>query len=448
MFTHSARVLSVLILVGCGGNVSSGAGNNTGAQAGGDPTPDASPEVTTTTPATYDGKGFVVHEWGTNTVVVGSDGSLQRGLHHEEEDLPSFVYDRMKQGEVSVEVKMETPVTYFYSDTPRSVTVNVGFPKGLFSQWYPKVQRFEPGLVTETAGKRDPFMDPTFPYASDTCRVKALTPQNGILDWGKVDILARDEAITAPDAPLDKYTWGYARNVASNGVRVAGSESEKFLFYRGLGNLPMGVTITSKGENQVHLDNGDASEAVGTVFVLDVTTTGAAFVAHEEGIAPGGSLDETAPAPTLSLDDYASKLATAMTDALVKSGLYRDEATGMVNTWSRQWFRTPGIRVLYLAPPSWTDAQIPLSITPKPDKQVRVMVIRNEVLTPALEEIDLKAATTFDSDESAAKAYFLGLGRFAEPRLRRALQRLGSTPTAAKALLATLEGPDATRASE
>src|SRR6185295_344671 len=29
----------------------------------------------------YPGSGFVVHEWGTNTVVVGSDGSLQRGLH-------------------------------------------------------------------------------------------------------------------------------------------------------------------------------------------------------------------------------------------------------------------------------------------------------------------------------------------------------------------------------
>ncbi len=36
-----------------------------------------------------------MHEWGTDTVVVGSDGSLQRGLHHEEEDLPAFVYDRL-----------------------------------------------------------------------------------------------------------------------------------------------------------------------------------------------------------------------------------------------------------------------------------------------------------------------------------------------------------------
>ena len=73
----------------------------------------------------YAGKGFVVHEWGTNTIVVGSDGSMQRGLHHEEEDLPAFVYDRLKAGALgtSVDVKMETPITYFYSDKPLQAQV-------------------------------------------------------------------------------------------------------------------------------------------------------------------------------------------------------------------------------------------------------------------------------------------------------------------------------------
>src|SRR4051794_16088827 len=56
----------------------------------------------------YPGSGFIVHEWGTDTIVVGSDGSLQRGLHHEEEDLPGFVYDRTKATMLpgSVAVKM------------------------------------------------------------------------------------------------------------------------------------------------------------------------------------------------------------------------------------------------------------------------------------------------------------------------------------------------------
>ena len=78
----------------------------------------------------YPGTGFRVHEWGTNTIVVGSDGSMQRGLQHEEEDLPSFVYDRRREDlQEEFDVKMETPVTYFYSDRPLTVNVGVNFPK-------------------------------------------------------------------------------------------------------------------------------------------------------------------------------------------------------------------------------------------------------------------------------------------------------------------------------
>src|SRR5262245_10897071 len=78
---------------------------------------------------------FVVHEWGTFTNVVGSDGTIQPGLHHEEEDLPPFVADRMTQGQVTpslIQQKMETPVTYFYAPASRRVSVKVGFPRGLF----------------------------------------------------------------------------------------------------------------------------------------------------------------------------------------------------------------------------------------------------------------------------------------------------------------------------
>src|SRR5438309_1702131 len=66
-------------------------------------------------------EGFVVHEWGTLTSVTGSDGVLLPGLHHEEEDLPAFVADRLAQAKADPSIvldptkqKMETPVTYFY----------------------------------------------------------------------------------------------------------------------------------------------------------------------------------------------------------------------------------------------------------------------------------------------------------------------------------------------
>src|SRR5690349_2772394 len=123
--------------------------------------------------AAYPGKGFVVHEWGTDTVVVGSDGSLQRGLHHEEEDLPSFVYDRVRAGTLpgstSVHVKMETPVTYFYSDKPMKARVQVAFPSGVLTQWYPAVASFYPWVAEANAAPglasgADPVLGPAFPW--------------------------------------------------------------------------------------------------------------------------------------------------------------------------------------------------------------------------------------------------------------------------------------------
>ena len=47
----------------------------------------------------------------------------------------------------SVTIKMETPVTYFYSPAPLLVNVRVDFPKGVLTQWYPGVTAFLPPLA-------------------------------------------------------------------------------------------------------------------------------------------------------------------------------------------------------------------------------------------------------------------------------------------------------------
>jgi hypothetical protein len=401
----------------------------------------------------YAGHGFIVHEWGTDTIVSGSDGSLQRGLHHEEEDLPAFVYDRVKAGkELSTYVKMETPVTYFYSDKPLQVTAQVRFTHGLFSQWYPEVKAMLPGIANPGAASpspvlpadyADPFLDVHFPFVQPTCAayyeaalqsgdaLSGYDPPNGLLDWGTVDVLARGAAAGGPDAPLDQYTWSYARQVDSNAVRTAAGQSEKFLFYRGLGDFALPVKATAQAGGAVTLAN-TASAPVGTVFVLNVGASGGAFVEHPEGIAPGGALADVAPAlaGAPGLDAFVQSLGDAVGRALTAAGLYGDEAAAMVNTWKRQWFRTPGVRVLYLAPQSWTDASIPLSIQPVPDATTRVMMIRVEVLTRELEQSDQDQAKLLASSATAAQgqAYFTALGRFAEPRLRRALGLLGSPP--------------------
>jgi hypothetical protein len=451
--------LTLLALAACGAVAPSG-------RAGGEPTNGASPNPATpgdpasssqgaAPQAKYPGSGFVVHEWGTNTIVVGSDGTMQRGLHHEEEDLPSFVYDRLKAGGelgTSVDVKMETPVTYFYSDKPLTAKVSVTFPLGVFTQFYPAVRDFYPGLAQPGGAVVDPVMDPHFTSANATCSAqyadgKAIA--NGLLDWGTVSVLPRGSAIAPADAPLDRYTWSHARAVDANplGVQVTGkdattsTQNERFLFYRGLGNLSFPVGLSAQRDGTVVASNTGKAKMPGAVFFLDVGADTGAFVVHPEGIDPAGELREPVGAGgARPMDAYVDALGTAMTAELDKTGLYHDEAVAMVNTWKRQWFTTPGRRVLYLAPTEWTDAQIPLKIDPAPAQILRVMVIRVEVITVALEIDDVTHVEALETDYPTGEAHFKALGRFAEPRLRRAMQLFPSSGAGAQKLLTEIAG--------
>ena len=455
---HGALALLLVSLVpACGGAVAVDAGGSGNAAA----PHEAPPVPETTTPdaqdLAYPGSGFVVHEWGTDTVVVGSDGSLQRGLHHEEEDLPGFVYDRIKAGSLeastSVHVKMETPVTYFYSGAPLTANVSVAFPMGVLTQWYPAVRSFypfvaAPNSIAGMTAWKDPALDVDFPWGSQLCSAKHGAIANGLLDWGTVEILGRGESVAMPEAPLETFTWSFAREVDANPIRIGGvpgamtePQGEKFLFYRGLGNFDLPVRVEALGQGSVVAKN-TLGEPIGSVFVLNVGETAGAFVPHPSGIEGLGELHAKVPSleKALPMEAFVEALGEEVTNALDATGLYHDEAVAMVSTWKRQWFRTPGVRVLYLTPQAWTEASIPLSVDPAPEELIRVMMIRVEVITPELEVADVaqvKKLAGGGEEVSQAKAYFKGLGRFAEPRLRRAMEIAGEEPGAA-ALLAEI----------
>src|SRR5262245_58206692 len=74
-------------------------------------------------------RGLVVHEWGTTLAMNGSDGVTLDGMYHEEHALPAFVHARSRD-ELKLRtsnMKMETPVIYFYSPSSTQVRVEVGF---------------------------------------------------------------------------------------------------------------------------------------------------------------------------------------------------------------------------------------------------------------------------------------------------------------------------------
>src|SRR5690349_22525216 len=92
---------------------------------------------------------FTVHEWGTFLAMNGSDGVTLDGMYHEEHALPGFVHARSRD-ELRLptsNMKGETPVIYFYSDAPRTVEVQVGFPHGIWTQWYPQADLVGPSFA-------------------------------------------------------------------------------------------------------------------------------------------------------------------------------------------------------------------------------------------------------------------------------------------------------------
>src|SRR5205085_12568968 len=87
---------------------------------------------------------LIVHEWGTFLSVQGSDGVTLGGMVDSEEVLPSFVEGRglASWQRSRIYSKMETPVTYFYTDRPRDVQVRIDMPKGILTHWYPNVCQY------------------------------------------------------------------------------------------------------------------------------------------------------------------------------------------------------------------------------------------------------------------------------------------------------------------
>ena len=68
------------------------------------------------------------------------------------------------------------------------------------------------------------------------------------------------------------------------------------------------------------------------------------------------------------MDEFAAVLADDLARRLVEAGLFPKEARAMVNTWKASYFRTEGVRALFVAPQAWTDEFIPMTVSPGPKR--------------------------------------------------------------------------------
>ena len=359
--------------------------------------------------------GLVAQEWGTYTSVQGTDGKTLGGVHHVDEALPTWVHRRNftnpsdyffeKLPEEPLQ-QLETPVIYFWSKKPLDVEVRVDFPQGVVGEWFPDARTYAP-------------------------KIDGLSGvSNGTMTW---DVSVDPSIAASSFAPVEPTDiWAPSRNVASTPVRftTAGGavENEQFIFYRGLATYDAAIRVTSGDDAVLHVEN-TSGEDVPAAFVLQVVGDKAQIVPIGALLA-GKTRDVTPPAPTQPLDNYVHEAQRVLKESLVASGLYDDVAQAMVDTWTRSWFKNVGLRILYVAPRKWTDGWLPTTITPKPVSLTRTLVGRIEVITRA-DETALVASIR-EAAKTHATFDLAPLGRFAEPRLRRAFDLL-SAPTDDKA---------------
>ena len=379
------------------------------------------------------GEDYVAHEWGTFTSVQGADG-IQLGWNPLlVSELPKFVYDRLAPGEDRKRVRfsdiaaksgfvtlqrMETPVIYFYSGKEQRVDVSVDFPQGMITEWYPQARK------PAAAMKGKPSVD---------------GPRT--IHWEKVQIHpSKHHGALAAALPMDQTGSHYyaARETDADYLQVnigdSSHETEKFLFYRGIGNFRAPLTVTQSGSDadEIQLQN-TGSEELRHFFVYTVRGSDGKFL-YVPKLAAGKSrpIQLNADRNRTSLQALRDNIARQMRDALVREGLYEQEAAAMVKTWDDSWFAEQGVRVLYVLPSEWTDRILPLTLDPKPRELVRVMVGRAELITPTMEWDLMKQIVCFSErgDQLRAQAVAntrnIGLGRFLEPAARRLMAKMPS----------------------
>jgi len=219
----------------------------------------------------------------------------------------------------------------------------------------------------------------------------------GTIAWPSVKV----GPALAPEFPVEPGRSHYytARATDASPVQV-GTQREKFLFYRGVGNFapPISAKIDADGKTVVW---SSPSRAIGDVILFE-NRSGA--VSYSVQHASGGRLSLERP----DLDDESTLPTRELVKILIANGLYRQEAEAMVATWSDSWFEE-GVRLFYIVPRAAVDAILPLTITPAPAEVARVFVGRMELVTPAALQ-DVRRALTAGDGMTLAK-----YGRFLSP---------------------------------
>jgi hypothetical protein len=371
----------------------------------------------------------IVHEWGTFTSLQDENGQAIGGINVDDEPVPFFIYGGwggdvvaqyspqsfglppynqfagkagpLPSGDPSVTVRLETPVVYIYppkGQSPQSVPpldVHVDFHGGFLTQFYP------------------------YAGSDSFAGQKRITGKSvSSLDWKGVRL-----GSTAKPVETSDHVWTTPREVGAPILEVKApiyngqgmhmeSQAEHFLFYRGVGHLDSPLRLQDgSGGLGIWPQNRAEDVIYAQAWLTQIRPDGTcAFRALDSF---GGNRVELRLAPMAKLPDqfadsdfsadHLIRLKASMRDALVKEGLYPDEASAMLRTWELSYFKSPGMRFFYTVPREWVDKVLPLKITGAPTEITRVMVGRIELIADAEKAALARLATGPCPDLAAVK---------------------------------------------
>jgi hypothetical protein len=388
---------------------------------------------------------LAVHEWGTFTALQNDEGDALGGINIDDEPLPAFCHNLhpwalepanatcrrrdakgIPERHPWVTLRLETPVLYFHppeGSKPFSIDVGVQFRGGWLTEFYPHAEPDAPGL------KRNMF------------NFGPITPDTiGSLAWRHVEVG------TGGQGPAtSEHVWLAPRAVRSAPVTVPPQtrmdrkpESEQFLFYRGVGNRPVPLRVSTSLADHRLLIRGQCADVLTGGQSMRINALWLVHIRRDGAVAYRALDPITVTAETNAVlattdgafaeSDYSmgnlDALRSNVHAALVSDGLNDDEANAMLETWKRSYFQSPGLRLFFLVPRAWTDAVLPLVLS-RTAEVTRTMMGRIELISPEqrqlLQKLSTSSAAAIDTswltrlgDSPAAQGFREGCSNFGD----------------------------------
>lgn len=345
-------------------------------------------------PAHPNPSAVIVHEWGTFTSLQDEAGQAIGGINTDDEPVPQFVHQLwgsllltptelppsfFSKGAPAchpdVTIRLETPVLYFHLPQGQSalhgVTVTAQFRGGWLTEFSPDAHAVAPGAIIRGA----------FGHLG--------VGTTSTLTWDKLEVGGNWRG-----PPTVEHVWTSPRSVQADPVRIATGESERFLFYRGVGHIDAPIAVAQdavaaelvfrRGPSTIA---GRSAPELKSLWLVDIQDDGKLAFRALAPITLNGTDEPLARVSSrFAPEDYSEAnretLKELLRESLVAEGLFHDEAQALLDTWELSYFKSGGMRVFFMVPREWTDAYLPISIS-VPAQITRVMVGRIELVTPA-----------------------------------------------------------------